>query len=199
MDSDAPPTLPDQVIPPPAAPSRLAGWGKTLRELTETLVLTLVIFLLVRFAAPNFRIEGFSMEPNFHDGQYLFVNRLVYLLHPPERGDVIVFVPPSSTSRDYIKRVIGLPGDRVEIRDGQVFINGRPLAEPYPLNRGSSSFGPATVGADEYFVMGDNRDYSSDSRAWGMLAANKIIGEAWITYWPPNLIGFVPTYTFAAQ
>ncbi len=199
MDSDAPPTLPGQVIPPPAAPSRWAGWGKSFRELLETLVLTLVIFLLVRFAAPNFRIEGSSMEPNFHDGQYLFVNRLVYLLHPPERGDVIVFVPPSSTSRDYIKRVIGLPGDRVEIVDGRVLINGQPLAEPYPLNRGTGSFNPVTVGPDEYFVLGDNRDFSSDSRSWGMLAAKKIIGKAWITYWPPNMIGFVPTYTYAAK
>ncbi len=196
MNSDA--SSPEQVIAPPAA-SRWAGWAKSLRELIETLVLTLVIFLLVRFAAPNFRIEGFSMEPNFHDGQYLFVNRLVYLLHPPERGDVIVFIPPSNTTRDYIKRVIGLPGDRVEIVDGRTLLNGAPLAEPYPLNRASYSFGPVTVGPDEYFVLGDNRDASSDSHSWGMLSAKKIIGKAWITYWPPEMLGWVPTYSYAAE
>jgi len=200
MDSDASSPAPGQVIPPPAAPSsRWAEWGNSLRELIETLVLTLVIFLLVRFAAPNYRIEGFSMEPNFHDGQYLFVNRLVYLLRPPERGDVIVLIPPSNTARDYIKRVVGLPGEHVQIVDGRVLINGQPLPEPYPLNRGSYSYGPVTVGPDEYFVLGDNRDYSSDSHSWGMLSANEVIGKAWVTYWPPDMMGLVPTYTYAAQ
>ena len=197
MSSETP--APEQVIVPPAAPSRLAGWGKSFRELIETLALTLVIFLLVRFAAPNFRIEGSSMEPDFQNGQYLFVNRLVYMLHPPERGDVIVFIPPSSTSNDYIKRVIGLPGERVEIVDGRVLINEVPLEEPYPLNPGTYSFGPVTVGPEEYFVLGDNRDNSSDSHAWGMLSAPKIIGKAWITYWPLNLIGFVPTFSYASD
>jgi signal peptidase I len=200
MDSEAPSTAQEQVtVPTEAPPSRLAGWGKALRELIETLTLTLVIFLLIRFAAPNFRIEGYSMEPNFHDGQYLFVNRLVYMLHPPERGDVIVFVPPSNLSRDYIKRVIGLPGERVQIIDGNVYINGQLLHEPYPLHKGTYSFGPVTVGPDEYFVLGDNRDNSSDSHSWGMLAADKIIGKAWISYWPPNLIGLVQTYSYPAE
>ncbi len=199
MNVDTPATAPEEVIVPPATPeSRWAGWARSLRELVETLVLTLVIFLLIRFAAPNFRIEGYSMEPNFHDGEHLFVNRLIYMLHPPERGDVIVFVPPSNASQDYIKRVIGLPGERVQIIDGRVFINGKLLDEPYPLNPATYSFGPVTVGPDEYFVLGDNRDNSSDSHSWGMLPAKKIIGKAWITYWPLNMIGWVPTYTYAA-
>jgi signal peptidase I len=199
MSIDPPSPIPEQTAVPSGAPSRLAGWGKALRELIETLALTLVIFLLVRFAAPNFRIEGFSMEPNFHDGQYLFVNRLVYMLHPPERGDVIVFIPPSNISNDYIKRVIGLPGDRVEIVDGRVLINGAPLQEPYPFNPGSYSFGPVAIGPEEYFVLGDNRDNSSDSHSWGMLASSKVIGKAWITYWPPSLIGLVPTFSYATE
>lgn len=199
MSSDAPSPAPEPVAVPSTAPSRLAGWGKALRELIETLALTLVVFLLVRFAAPNFRIEGYSMEPNFHDGQYIFVNRLVYMLHPPERGDVIVLIPPSTATNDYIKRVIGLPGERVEIVNGQVLINGAPLQEPYPLDPGTYSFGPVTVGAEEYFVLGDNRDNSSDSHAWGMLSAQKIIGKAWITYWPLNLIGLVPTFSYASD
>ena len=200
MNVDTPATTPEEVTAPPAAPeSRWAGWARSLRELVETLILTLVIFLLIRFAAPNFRIEGYSMEPNFHDGEHLFVNRLIYMLHPPKRGDVIVFVPPSNASQDYIKRVIGLPGERVQIIDGRVFINGKLLDEPYPLNPATYSFGPVTVGPDEYFVLGDNRDNSSDSHSWGMLPAKKIIGKAWITYWPLNMIGWVPTYTYAAS
>ena len=199
MSNDAPSPAPEQVAVPSDAPSRLAGWSKALRELIETLALTLVIFLLVRFAAPNFRIEGSSMEPNFLDGQYIFVNRLVYMVHPPERGDVIVLIPPSSATNDYIKRVIGLPGERVEIVDGQVLINGVPLQEPYPLNPGAYSFGPVNVGPEEYFVLGDNRDNSSDSHSWGMLASSKVIGKAWITYWPPSLIGLVPTFSYSTE
>ena len=202
MTIEAPPQAPaPEPVAPPAeipAPPRTAGWGKAVRELIETLALTLVIFLLVRFAAPNFRIEGYSMEPNFHDGQYLFVNRIVYMLHPPERGDVIVLIPPTSTSRDYIKRVIGLPGERVEIVDGRVLIDGQGLKEPYPLNSGTYSYGPVTVGAGEYFVLGDNRDNSSDSHSWGMLAASKVIGRAWITYWPLDMIGWVPSYSYTS-
>jgi signal peptidase I len=200
MSIEAPSPTPDPVAPPMAtpAPERKAGWGKAVRELIETLALTLVIFLLVRFAAPNFRIEGFSMEPDFHDGQYLFVNRLIYMLHPPERGDVVVFIPPTNTSRDYIKRVIGMPGERVEIVNGRVLIGGQELQEPYPLNPGTYSYGPVTVGTDEYFVLGDNRDNSSDSHSWGMLDAKKIIGKAWITYWPLDLIGWVPSYSYTS-
>ncbi|MCL4393517.1 MAG: signal peptidase I [Chloroflexi bacterium] len=197
MQLDVPPAAPAEVEPPPTATrTRWQEWGGAIRELVETLVLTLVIFLLIRFAAPNFRIEGSSMEPNFHDGEHLFVNRLAYMFGVPERGDVIVFIPPSSLTRDYIKRVIGLPGDRVEIVDGTVYINGNALDEPYPLNRGSSSYGPITVGPNEYFVLGDNRDNSSDSRSWGLLARDKIIGKAWITYWPPDMAGLVPGYSY---
>ena len=201
MSIEAPSSTPEPGAPPALipAPGRTAGWGKAARELIETLALTLVIFLLVRFAAPNFRIEGFSMEPDFHDGQYLFVNRLIYMLHPPERGDVIVFIPPTNTSRDYIKRVIGLPGERVEIVNGSVLIGGEELKEPYPLNPGTYSFGPVTAGPDEYFVLGDNRDNSSDSHSWGMLSTKKIIGKAWVTYWPLDLIGWVPTYPYTSS
>lgn len=193
---------PDTPIGTPETLAHRSFWrnlGSALRELIETLILTLVIFLVIRFAVQNFRIEGSSMEPNFHDGQYLFVNKLVYMLHPPERGDVIVFIPPTSNSRDYIKRVIGLPGDRVEIRSGVVFINGEVLQESYPLHPGTYSTGSLVVPPDEYFVLGDNRNYSSDSHSWGTVSAKKIIGKAWISYWPPQTIGFVPDYSYAAK
>jgi signal peptidase I len=191
----------DVPLDAPEVLSRPSLWqrlGAALRELIETLILTLVIFLIIRFAVQNFRIEGSSMEPNFHDGQYLFVNKLIYMFQPPQRGDVIVFVPPNSSSRDFIKRVIGLPGERVEIRSGTVFINGEPLIENYPLNPGSYSSGPIVVPPDEYFVLGDNRNYSSDSHSWGTVPLKKIIGKAWFSYWPPQTIGFIPDYTYAS-
>jgi signal peptidase I len=194
---EAPLSAPEE-LQPRSAPSFWSGVGSALRELIETLVLTVVIFLLIRFAVQNFRIEGYSMEPNFHDGQYLLVNKLIYMLQSPERGDVIVFIPPTSASRDFIKRVIGLPGDRVEIINGRVDINGEALPEPYPLNPASYSYGPVTVGPDEYFVLGDNRNNSSDSHSWGMVTVKKIIGKAWVSYWPPQMMGLVPTYSYAA-
>jgi signal peptidase I len=197
LNPDGPLGAPE-ALTPSAKPSFWSNLGSALRELIETLILTLVIFLVIRFAVQNFRIEGFSMEPNFHDGQYLFVNKLVYMLHPPERGDVVVFVPPNNNSRDYIKRVIGLPGDRIEIRSGAVFVNGETLREAYPLNEGTYSAGSLVVPPEEYFVLGDNRNYSSDSHSWGTVSVKKIIGKAWISYWPPQMIGLVPDYTYAA-
>ncbi len=169
-----------------------------LREIVETAILTLVIFLLVRLAFQNFRIEGHSMEANLHHGQFLIVNKLVYYVHPPERGDVVVFHSPENPGKDFIKRVVGLPGEQVEIRDGQVFIDGMRLEETYISNDGRRSWGPEVVGDFEYFVLGDNRGNSSDSRSWGMLDGNAIIGKAWISYWPPRDWGVVPHYSFAA-
>jgi signal peptidase I len=195
VSADAPLLPPEQL----AKPSFWTNLGSALRELIETLILTLVIFLLIRFAVQNFRIEGYSMEPNLHDGQFLFVNKLIYMLHPPERGDVIVFVPPNNSTRDFIKRVIGLPGDRVEIVNGRVFVNGEELREVYPLNPATYSMSSVNVPADEYFVLGDNRNYSSDSHSWGTVSAKKIIGKAWISYWPPQQIGMVPTYSYASE
>lgn len=170
-----------------------------LREIIETAVLTLVIFFLVRLAFQNFRIEGHSMLPNLHHGQFLIVNRLVYRLHPPERGDVVVFHSPQNPGKDFIKRVVGLPGEQVEISEGQVFINGTRLDETY-INRPTyGSWGPAVVSEGDYFVLGDNRDSSSDSRNWGMLDKGAIVGKAWLSYWPPQQWGIVPHYSFAAE
>jgi signal peptidase I len=192
------PAPPPEVLAPPK-PSIWKGLGTALRELIETLILTLVIFLLIRFAVQNFRIEGYSMEPNFHDGQFWFVNKLLYLFRPPERGDVIVFIPPNNSSRDFIKRVIGLPGDTVEVINGVVYVNGGKLDEDYPLNPATYSAPPTIVPPGEYFVLGDNRNYSSDSHSWGTVAVDKIIGKAWVSYWPPQLIGLVPDYSYAAS
>jgi len=169
-----------------------------LREVVETAIMTLVIFLLVRAGFQNFRIEGQSMEANLHDGEFLIVNKLVYYIHPPQRGDVVVFHSPQNPRKDFIKRVVGLPGEEVELIDGEVYVDGVRLYETYISNRGGRSWGPEVIGQFEYFVLGDNRDNSSDSRSWGMLDGNAIIGKAWVSYWPPRTWGLVPHYTFAA-
>ena len=169
-----------------------------LREIVETVLLTLLIFLAIRTLIQNFRIEGVSMEPNLHDGQYLIINKLVYYLHPPERGDVVVFHYPKNPRRDFIKRIIGLPGEKVEVRGERILINGEELEEPYTLHTGKYAWGPQRLGEDEYFVLGDNRNSSSDSHNWGSLSRDAIIGKAWISYWPPEHLGLVPHYSYAA-
>ncbi|MBI3914723.1 MAG: signal peptidase I [Chloroflexi bacterium] len=196
---------PERLAPaPPLPPERFAPrarrslWRRAVREAIETIALTLVAFFLIRLAIQNFRIEGASMEPNFHDGQFLIVNKLVYQWGKPERGDVLVFIFPNEPSRDFIKRVIGVPGDRVLVAHGRVQVNGEWLEEPYQPNLGSYSFEPAVVGDGELFVLGDNRNYSSDSHTWGMLPRQNVIGKAWLSYWPPEQVGWVPQYSLAS-
>jgi signal peptidase I len=193
---EPPQTFPETQPPPP---SRLATWLPALRELAETILLTLVIFFMIRFAVENYRIEGYSMEPNFHDGQFLLVNKIVYLLHHPERGDVVIFRYPNNPKKNYIKRMIGLPGEKVQITAGRLYINDALIDEPYPFNHADYDWGPVTVGPDEYFVLGDNRPESSDSHSWGMLPAKDMIGKAWVSYWPPQEWGLVPDFSYAAS
>jgi signal peptidase I len=192
--------------PPPweiaERPSRWESIRSTTRDLFETLLLTLIIFLLIRTVVQNFRIEGSSMEPNLHAGQYLIVNKFTYRwLHPPERGDIIVFEYPRAPNRDFIKRVIGLPGEKVEIRQGRVYINDQPLEEPYLPKLGSYSWGAQVVDEEQYFVLGDNRNNSSDSHTWGTLPEDNIVGKAWISYWPPQHWGLIRNshYSFASS
>jgi signal peptidase I len=161
------------------------------RELLETIVLTLVIFLLVRTVIQNFRVEGMSMEPNFHHGQFLLINKLAYRLGEPQRGDVIVFRYPLDPSRDFIKRVIGLPGETVEIRNGQVLINNQAIDDPATVNEASYNYPATVLGPEELFVLGDNRPNSSDSHSWGTLPADLVIGKVVLSYWPPGDWGFI--------
>jgi len=169
-----------------------------LREIVDTALLMLLIFIVVRVAVHTFRIEGVSMEPNLHDGQYLIVNKLVYYFRSPQRGDIVVFHYPRNPRRDFIKRVIGLPGEKVEIKGEHIFINDEELEEPYTVHEGNYAWGPQVMGPDEYFVLGDNRNSSSDSHNWGPVPRDDIIGKAWISYWPPNYWGFVPHYSYSA-
>jgi signal peptidase I len=191
-------------------------WRRIAWELTQTLVLAVVIFLLVRAIAQNFRVEGPSMEPGLHDGQYLLVNKAVYfklnvgnlakfipfidaedgeekfLFHGPERGDVIVFRYPKDPDRDFIKRVIGVPGDRVRVQDGIVYLNDVPLEEDYIADHaGRDLEEEQVVPKGNYFVLGDNRPNSSDSRSWGFVPEENIIGKAMLSYWPLSELGGV--------
>ncbi len=200
---------PEGVITPPAEQGELAadkteqaptkpGWVTLLYEVLETVALAVIIWLVVNFATARFIVEGSSMEPNFHTGQMLIVSRLAYKFGPPQRGDVIVFQYPGNLTDDYIKRIIGVPGDTIAIEAGKVLVNGVQLTEPYiSTDGGLGQFkGHWTVPADSYFVMGDNRSHSSDSRSWGMLPAADIIGKAWISYWPPPDWGIIKHYRF---
>jgi signal peptidase I len=159
------------------------------REIIETVVLTILMFLVIRMAVQNFNIDGFSMEPGLHDKELIIVDKWSYLLHPPGRGDVIVFVAPPEPTQDYIKRVIGLPGDVITIQNNVVYVNNKPLSEKYVslANQGAINdkvFQNMVVPANSYFVLGDNRRGSSDSRAWGCLPKQNVIGRAAVVYWP---------------
>lgn len=178
-------------LPPIETQAASPGWGPILRELAETIVLTLVIFFLIRTVVQNFRVEGMSMEPSFHDGQFLLINKLSYRLGEAERGDVIVFRYPRDPSRDFIKRIIGLPGETIEIREGQVYINGELTPTVATINQANYNSGPTTIGPDELYVLGDNRPNSSDSHAWGTLPLDLVIGKVILSYWPPKTWGLV--------
>lgn len=175
-----------------------SGEGSLLREILETILLTLIIFLVLNTLTGRFQVRGSSMKPTLQDGQYLVVSKLAYWLHPPERGDIIVFHPPNSLSDDYIKRIIGLPGEQIRVQGGDVQIDGIPLEEPYVANHSSYS-GSWNLREDEYFVLGDNRSNSSDSHTWGTLPQENIIGKAWLCYWPPERWGTVAHRTFTGS
>jgi signal peptidase I len=204
------------------APPKRSGWLKTRRyavEIVQTLILAIVIFFAVRGVAQNFRVEGSSMEPSLHDGQFLLVNKAVYfkinldtlgkyipfidggdeperfLFASPKRGDVVVFRFPGDTSRDFIKRIIGVPGDTVEVVNGVVYVNGVELEEDYITNAGSYNVAPTEVPPEHYFVLGDNRSNSFDSHVWGLLPFENIIGKAMISYWPLSEFGGVGNRT----
>jgi signal peptidase I len=175
-----------------------AGAQSALREMVETIVFTLLIYVLIRtFLFENYRVVGHSMMPTLQDNQFLVVNKLGYRLHEPQRGDIIVFRDPRDSERKLIKRVIGLPGETVEVQNGQVFVDGQPLDEPYIEALGRYSEPSLTLAEGYYYVLGDNRNNSSDSHNWGTLPGTKIVGKAWISYWPPELWGVLPHATYA--
>ncbi|HLH62456.1 MAG TPA: signal peptidase I [Ktedonobacteraceae bacterium] len=165
------------------------------REILETVALTVLIFLAIRFTVQNFQVDGPSMRPGLHTGEYVLVNKLAYTFHQPARGDVIVFELPGDPSENLIKRVIGLPGDKLVITPNSVTINGVTINEPYISAPNGLPAETVTVPANEYFVMGDNRPVSDDSRDWGFLPRDDIIGEAVMVYWPISDWESINTYS----
>jgi signal peptidase I len=161
-------------------------------EVSKVVVIALLIVLPIRyFLFQPFFVNGQSMEPNFEDGDYLIVDELSYRIRAPERGEVVVFNYPHDPSQRYIKRIIGLPGETIEIADGKVYILGNGGGEYNELNESSylpsiytSGSMKVTLGDAEYFVMGDNRVASSDSRRWGNLPRENIIGRVYLRAWP---------------
>lgn len=165
-------------------------------ELIQTVAIAGVLFLAVNLLTARIRVEGISMEPSLHEGQFVVVNRIAYRWNEADRGDIIVFRFPLNPSRRFIKRVIGLPGNTVTIRGGDVYIDGQILDEPY-LAATPRYDGEWVIGPDELFVLGDNRNNSSDSQNWGPLPIEEIIGKAVLVYWPPSEAGIIPHYDLA--
>lgn len=193
--------------PPPNAPPE---WGATappkpassglraLAEVFETLLIAGILFLAINLATARIRVDGSSMEPSLHDGELVVVNRLAYLWTTPARGDIVVFYFPLDPERRFIKRLIGLPGDTIEIHDGQVLVNGQLLHEPY-IAASPQYSGTWIVGPTEFFVLGDNRNNSSDSQNWGMVPMDELIGKAIMVYWPVAQVGLIPHYALTAS
>lgn len=214
----------DDVPSTEATPTAKRKTTSAVREIIETLLLAFVIFVGVRALVLNFRVDGMSMAPNLHNKEMLLVNRnayfhfdlnrvlnvlpwedrqgkdVVYLFHPPQRGDIIVFNPPTVSDKPYIKRVLGLGGDTMEVKGGSLFVNGVKVDEPYIAPNitdcNQANCQPWTVPDGDIFVMGDNRRNSSDSRVFGVVKIDSIIGKAWLTYWPLSDFGLVPHHDY---
>lgn len=172
-------------------------------DFVETIVIALAIFVVVyRFLFQPHQVKGNSMYDNFHDGEYLLTDKITYRFRQPQRDEVIVFKAPQNEDYDYIKRIVALPGDRVEISQGRVLVNNQAVNEAAFLDSRITTHAglwakegqTLTVPAGEYFVMGDNRSNSSDSREWGPVPQSNIVGRAWLRYWPINQIGLVDLY-----
>jgi signal peptidase I len=179
---------------PPEEPLRsgLKMMWQWLVELGETVLPAIVIAVLINlFLAQATRVYGSSMEPNLHTDQRLVVEKVSYRLHGPRRGDVVVLRLPERGPELLIKRVVGLPGETIEIRSGTIYINDQPLEEPYRVRSANGSYGPTIVPEGNVFVMGDNRGASNDSRIFGPVPLERVVGRAWVSYWPLEFLGIV--------
>ena len=174
--------------------------GSQFIEFIQTLVVFAAIGTAIYlFVAQPHKVSGSSMYPNFHDGDYIITNKISYRFNPPERGDIVVFKNPKDQSQDFIKRIVGVPGDKVKVEKGLVFLNGKVLKEPYISSEITTEGGAfladgneVTVPSDHYLVLGDNRNRSSDSREWGYITKEEIIGKVILRYWPQDVVGLYP-------
>lgn len=180
-----------EVIPEPDQQTeRRPGLLRFVLDVLETLILSVLLFAGINAISARIRVDGYSMEPTLHTGEFVIVNKLAYKLGTPQIGDVIVFHFPRDPQQEYIKRVIGLPGDQVQISGGEVFVNGQSLQEPYiadpPAYERSVS-----IPDGQLFVLGDNRNNSSDSHNWGTVPMSYVVGKALLVYWPPQQWGLI--------
>ena len=197
--------------------------ARVVRELLEAFILALIVFLVIQTSVRNFKVEGSSMHPTLESGEYLLVNKLVYFpvdthrlsriipfwkvdqstdrfaARAPQRSEVIVFRFPRDPTKDFVKRVIGLPGEQVEIRQGKVYIDGAPLDEPYITRKDKFNMDPMLLGEREYFVLGDNRRSSNDSRTWGPVPEKNLLGKVWFVYWPLSELHLLDSFSSLAQ
>jgi len=175
---------------PPASPSASQVAFSWLRDLTLSVVIAIIVIL---FLYQPVKVEGTSMMPSLVNQERIFINKFVYRFADIARGDTVVFQFPQDTSKSYIKRVIGMPGDTVTVEEGKVYVNGKLLDEPYvpDENRDSHSYPPVTVGSDSYYVLGDHRNSSNDSRNWGTVKRSYIYGKAVFVYWPLDRLGLL--------
>lgn len=164
-------------------PRKKSKWGSIFLEIFQTLIMALIFYFLIDSFFPRVRVENISMKPTLQPGELLLVNKLSYRLGEPHHGDVIVFHYPGNPSEDYIKRLIGLPGDDIRVENGLVYINNQPMNEPY-IAAPPAYNGDWKIPEDSYFVLGDNRNQSSDSHSWGFVPKDLIVGKALIIYWP---------------
>jgi signal peptidase I len=168
-----------------AQPEHKEDWKRFALDILETIVLAVVLYFGINAVSARVRVDGFSMNPTLQNGEYILVNRLAYVIGKPQRGDIIVFRLPNDEEQDLIKRVIGLPGDAVNINSGVVKINGVVLNEPY-IAQAPLYSGEWKVPEGSLFVLGDNRNDSRDSHQWGLLPVDHIIGKSVVIYWPPS-------------
>jgi signal peptidase I len=161
-------------------------------DLLETIVFAFILaFLIKTFILQISYIPTGSMIPTLNEKEAVLVIRIPYYFREPSRGEVIVFKYPQDLTKEYVKRLIGLPGDTIEIKNGVVYVNGKALDEPYVKNKSSDNYGPIKVPKDNYFVLGDNRPVSVDSRYWGFVPKKNLVGKAVLLLWPPQRIGLV--------
>lgn len=162
-------------------------------EIVQTLLMAAVLYFAIDFCIARVRVENISMEPTFTEGELLMVNKLNYKFSEPERGDVVIFEAPVAPGKDYIKRMIGLPGDVVTVKDGKLYINGELINEPW-VHEPIGYSGEWEVPENQYFVLGDNRNHSSDSHSWGFVPRENLIGNAFFCYWPLNHIRVINSH-----